>query len=193
MPYIEATTPVPLPGTAMRTSHRQHRSHYRRILGWSLAVAVAAHIAIFALSPDFEVEPLDGSRSEVVAAEANQRTPSTALEVLFGPPVITTADGSALREPPDRILRAARVTELPMLCLHLATDLRVPQSGAIRLSVNSMGHAAVIEVAESTGNACVDTILANTADALRYHWLPDDRFPAPVQLVQPVTLVELTS
>lgn len=176
----------------MRRSHRQHRSRYRKVLTWSLAVAAGVHVAIFALSPDFEIEPLDGSRAEVVATDS-QRTPSTALEVLFGPPMITAPDGSALREPPDRILRAARVTELPPLCVHLASELRLPQSGAIRLQVNAAGHAEVVEVFESTGDPCVDNILANTADALRYHWLPDERFPAPVLLVQPVTLVELAA
>ena len=28
------------------------------------------------------------------------------------------------------------------------------------------------------------------AGDLQYHWLPSERFPAPVHLVQPVTLVE---
>lgn len=45
------------------------------------------------------------------------------------------------------------------------------------------------KLTRSTGDRCGDEILTEMADALVYHWLPTERFPAPVDLLQPVTVI----
>ncbi len=168
-------------------SYRQLRSRNRKVLAWSLAVAAAIHVAVFTLSPDFDVAPMDGSA--VAGAEPRSGGhPTTVLRLVFGPPSISASDGGVWQEPPDRVLHTTRLTEIPMLCTHLESEGSVPLRGAIRLRVNRSGHALAIDVAETTGDWCGDRVLVRAADALLYHWLPNERFPAPVTLVQPVTL-----
>ncbi len=175
----------------MQKSAAQHRKQYRKILTWSFVAAVIVHIAVIWGSPDFEVEPLSpqGSTAE---GDIEDDALTTALEVVFGPPIITTADGSFWQEPEDRTLEAMRLTELPLLCAHLSAQPNLPMRATFHLTVSSRGHAKVEEIAESTGDNCADGALSRAADALRYHWLPSSRFPAPVSLVQPVTLLAVS-
>ncbi len=177
----------------MRSSARQHGDRYRTVLGWSLALALVIHVAVFVFSPDFVVVPPGESKAASSEFRASDVTPTTVYEVVFGPPAIRAPDGTVWQEPQDRVLRATRVTDLPMLCAHLVGNDRTPLQGAVRLLVDQDGNASVVEVEESTGDWCVDRILVRAADALRYHWLPSERFPAPVELVQPVALQAVRS
>ena len=42
----------------------------------------------------------------------------------------------------------------------------------------------------STGSACGDATLARVAGDLWYRWLPSEEFPAPVDVVQPLSFAE---
>ena len=57
----------------------------------------------------------------------------------------------------------------------------------------SLCLAALIHVAVFVlwpGDACGDQVIETVAGDLLYHWLPSERFPAPVDLIQPVTLTQ---
>jgi hypothetical protein len=84
-----------------------------------------------------------------------------------------------------------RAVEGPAECTADLLTVPMPVSGQVRLRVGDSGEAALVGVAEGTGNACFDRLLAMVADALQYEWLPDVRFPAPVELVQPVQLLDV--
>ena len=168
-----------------RSDHLRRR--HRKILWWSLGVAAAAHVAVFALSPDFETQPLVEADEDRGGPTRWTREPRV-IEVLFGPPTIRAADGSLWTEPAERVLRTERVTQFPAGCEALGSEEAHPLQVGLRLRVSESGHATVLGVAESTGNACGDAVLAVVASSLRYHWLPNERFEAPVELTQPVTL-----
>lgn len=174
-----------------RSRSEELRAKSRKIFAWSYAIAAGIlGWVFFVWSPEYNVETWGepGLRSEVV-----QGTPATPVRVtwFFGPPDIQGADGTVSTEPPTRVLEAARVMKLPVEC----RDGRVPLpdgiSGRVRLRVNVSGEAAVEEIVQVTGSACGDQLITAAGESLRYHWLPSEEFPAPVRLVQPVTVVEV--
>lgn len=175
----------------LKTSASEHRNRHRRVLLWSLAGAALVHLIVFVALPDMEVEPLEGSNVRTVDLGSAEKTPSALLDVSFGPPEIANGNGTTHHEPAERVLNTKRLAELPPLCLELAAEGTRPLHGRVRLSVGPAGYAQVEELITSTGSTCGDFVIRNVAGSLRYHWLPDSRFPAPVDLVQPVTLVEV--
>ena len=56
--------------------------------------------------------------------------------------------------------------------------------------VDEGGRTDDVEIEQSTGDACADEVLSRVAGDLWYRWLPSEEFPAPVDLVQPITLAE---
>ena len=54
------------------------------------------------------------------------------------------------------------------------------------------GHTLVDGIEESTGDECADQVILTLANDLFYRWIPSERFPAPVDLIQPVTLTQAT-
>lgn len=162
------------------------RARHRKIFAWSLGVAVLLHVAVFWLSPTFRAEPLGGMEVQGYV-ETGTDGPLMELALFFGPPTIFPGDGEPWTEPAERVLEAGRVVRLSAGCEGFG--LPVPLTGRARLRVDPAGHTMAVEVAESTGEPCADEALTIVADALRYHWLPNERFPAPVEVVQPVTLV----
>lgn len=172
----------------MKSRSEQLRERHRRIMGWSLVGAVAVHAVAFLLMPAFRAEPLGGADPPLdtigVAGGANAE-----VEVLFGPPTISAQDGTDWTEPPERVLPAERAVRLDPDCVALITGDRMPLRGRVRLRVKASGRVDVLGLPESTGDACGDRIAKEVAGDLWYHWLPNDRFPAPVDLVQPVVLL----
>jgi len=172
----------------MKRSAAQHRERHRKVLAWSFAVAILLHLALFLLSPELRVKVLGDPAVEAVQVGPPLDVP-WALDVRFGPPTLTAPDGTSWQEPADRVLQTVRLIELPPLCAAMAGDQPISLRGSVHLQVNVEGHAAVVELVEGTGTACGDHLLRSVAGDLRYHWLPTSRFPAPLDLVQPVRLM----
>lgn len=172
----------------MRTRSEQLREKHRRILAWSLGGAVAIHLAVFLLVPEFQVEPLGGSDTVLdttgVASGAN-----ATVELLFGPPAVRQTDGSHWTAPPDRVLSAEREARLEANCLAVGREGRLPLRIVVHLRVRPSGRVDVRGLSDGEGDPCGARIIQEAAGALWYRWLPDERFPAPVEVVQPVTLI----
>ena len=160
----------------------------RKVLAYSLGIAALAHLAVFFIwSPEFEVEFAEAT--VIRRSEARQGANAAAfVEVLFGPPEIVTGDGTIAKEPPDRTLRAGRVVQLPIMCAGLAQWGSTPSTGTVRLRVNAAGRVDKAQLTRGTGDSCADQVIITVAGSLWYHWLPNDRFPAPLDLSQPITL-----
>jgi hypothetical protein len=89
------------------------------------------------------------------------------------------------------VLEARPILELPDDCADLVPTGREPMSGLVRLRVPVDGRVDRVQLTQSTGDDCGDRVILAVADALLYRWLPNDQFPAPVDLIQPITLREL--
>jgi hypothetical protein len=172
----------------MKTRAERLRDKHRKIMLWSLAMAVVLHIALFALSPTFRTEPLNAPDLQLAPPIPAQGTLGL-VDILFGPPTIHRPDGSTWTEPPDRFLEAERLVQLPPDCEALGHPDQEPLTGKIRLRVYSSGRVSVLELEGNTGDPCGDRALTDVASALLYHWLPNERFPAPVEVTQPVEIV----
>jgi hypothetical protein len=172
-----------------RSRSAELREKNRRVFAWSLGLAALIHIAVFVLWPGFRVEPLAGSGGQDQAVSEAEGG-LTFVDVFFGPPDIFEVDGMLSREPPDRVLEADRVLQLPTECATLGQEGRTPAYGRVRVRVRPSGRADVVGIAESTGDECGDEVIRTVAGDLLYHWLPSERFPAPVDLIQPVTLTQ---
>ena len=171
----------------MKTRATELRRRHRKILMWSIGIAIGVHVAVFAFSPTFQAEPMDGSGRKPEVVRPSDASP-TLLDVLFGPPTITGRDGTRHVEPEARRLEKALAVKLPSGCTVFAADPAGALTGRVELSVDGQGESNVVRIAEHTGVPCADDVMTDLARDLRYHWLPDDRFPPPVHLVQPVTM-----
>ncbi len=169
----------------MSRRHERIRQRERRVLAWSLALAAFAHLAVLVWWPGirFAFETDDDIR----LAGPSEGTP-VFVDLLFGPTEIVGPDGGTFHEPPEHVLAADRVLRLPTECTALAEEGRTPTSGRVRLSIDTNGYTELRGLVGSTGDPCGDEVITAAADALRYRWLPNDRFPAPVDVIQPVTL-----
>ncbi len=175
----------------MRTRSDELRARHRKVSAWSFLIAALVYAAVlFVWAPQWRAERLDSKEIRLVASERVVESPM-AVEVLFGPPEIFTSDGSVWQEPPDRVLEARRILELPDDCADLVLAGREPMSGLVRLRVPVDGRVDRVELTQTTGDACGDRVILAVADALLYRWLPNDQFPAPVDLIQPITLREM--
>lgn len=168
---------------------KQVRSRNRRALAWSILIAAVLHGIVFLLSPTWETKPGDGWTAEV---QSEEPPPEFEIPVLvrvhFGPPAIEASDGTFQREPADRMLEAEHVIRFPEECREpVEATGRLP-SGSVRLRLDWRGRVTTAAVEESAGYACGDELIRSVAEALWYRWLPSERYPAPVELVQPVAL-----
>ena len=179
----------------MRTRSEELRARNRRVFAVSYLIAALILGAIFVWSPAYDVEPLPSKEIERVSAEEGEEsTPPTSpifVQVLFGPPVISARDGTLWEEPEGRTLEVGRIVDIPGECQEVFASEPLPIAGRVRLRVGGAGDADLVEVTESSGRPCFDQLIALVADALHYEWLPDDRFPPPVDLVQPVSILDL--
>ncbi len=171
----------------METRSQVLRRRHRRILRWSLAIAALLHVAALWFLPWFRPDAGGAAGAELV--EATSPIPGGVLfNVYFGPPAIVASDDSVSREPASRFLKTSRVAAPPAGCRGEPWMARESASGSVRLVVAEDGHADATEVLESSGSPCWDHLLMGIAGDLRFHWIPNSRFPAPVVVHQPVTL-----
>lgn len=163
------------------------RRRDRRVFRWSFGIAVVAHGLVLAFGPWFRSDPVSLSATELV-----ERGPPTLggvpVEVFFGPPAIVLAEDSLEMQPPGRVLRASRAVPPPVGCASNDWLARGSAEGRVRLTLRETGRVETVAILEGTGDRCWDMIVAGLAGDLLYRWLPSERFPMPVELVQPVTV-----
>lgn len=176
----------------MNSRGQDLRKRHNWILVWSIAIAGLFHVALFLLWPTMEVEPLPSTESSIEAT-APIAGHAIMVDVHFGPPKIFQRDGSVSVEPPERVLETSRIMSLPTGCGNLIQEDRMPARGEVRLQVVASGHTQVEGIEASTGDECADQVVLTLANDLLYRWIPSERFPAPVELIQPVTLTRATS
>lgn len=180
-----------LEGLLENRSSRLRRRH-RRILLWSMGVAVVLHLGVFALGPRFSAPVSDFTSSPMRVG--GEEVPGVAwIDVTFGPPRIHLPGGAVRQEPPGRVLEAKGV-HLRGVPLHSDCDwLRAvgfdAVAGEVRLRVGDGGEVLEARLAEGSGERCADQVLVAVAGKLRYHWLPDEEATAPVDLAQPMRVV----
>lgn len=184
-------------GSRLDPGWRDARSRrLERQAKWSLsaglAVAAVLHVIILAFSPSFQTNRTVrefGAASELDSVGVTWRF----LEVRFRPPQIELADGSLFQEPPERFLDAEVVDvgniQLSRACRRAQIDWERPRAGSLAVEVNASGRVASAEVERSSGDRCADEVLVAIAASVWYQWLPNDRFAAPVRVVQPVRVV----
>ncbi len=175
----------------MSTRGDELRKKQNKILAWSLAFAAVFHAALFLLWPTMTVEPLPVTDTPILAAVPIVG-PALMVDVHFGPPRIFESDGAVSVEPPERVLETSRILSVPTGCQNLVGQGRTPARGRVRLRVVASGHTLVDGIEESTGDKCADQVILTLANDLLYRWIPSERFPAPVDLIQPVTLTQAT-
>ena len=170
----------------MRTTAAEHRAKQRKVLAWSFMSAFVLHVAVLVFIATRTIEPEPRTSAFGVSSATSATGERLSLEVHFGPPTIATSNGISFREPPNRRLKTIHVTTIPAGCDDLFQGTRSQFSGDVRLLVRESGFVDAVELTRGTGLPCADAVLRSVAGALRYHWLPNERFPAPVDLVQPV-------
>ena len=172
----------------MATRAEELRRQHRRVYGASLLIAVVLHVVAFITFP--------GLRGEVIVTPdleldtvGNVGVANAWVDLLFGPTEVRIAGDAHWTAPPERFLEADRPIRLPDRCLHLAGNTQPRRVARVGLRIKPSGRVDVLGMVSGTGSSCADDIIAEAAGALWYHWLPNDRFPAPLDVEQPVTLV----
>jgi len=173
--------------TGSRSQRLRRRD--RKVFYWSLVAAVAIHVAVVLLVPTFHPESVPVPEAETEPGRPVLARPIL-VQAVFGPPTLAGPEEHSWTEPPERVLDAQRLVLLEGSCMALARNNGPAVRGELRLHVGWAGHARVLHVTESTGYACSDEVLKELGGALRYHWLPNERFPAPLELDQPIQLME---
>ena len=163
------------------------RRRERRVFGVSFGIAVVLHVVVLGFVAWSRVAPEWSPESETIRLVGGSWT-GTPIDVFFGPPKIYEADGSIAEEPPDRILEAVRLLQMPPVCLAREIPPSAPGFGQVRLTVNSSGRIDAVSLDQSTGDVCWDLVAIRVAGDLWYQWLPSERFPAPLELLQPLTV-----
>lgn len=171
------------------------RQRYRRVLTVSLVIAAGIHVLIFVGSPEFHVSPQFklASNPDLVVGEMDADERWGIVNVFFGRPEIISDDGTVRREPPERVLEVYAVavarSALPRRC-HLRNESEVlPAEGRVRVQVDGGGLVVWDRIEQSEGDECGNALLTTLSGSLWYQWIPNDRFPAPVELIQPVRVV----
>ena len=159
------------------------------MLAWSLAVAALVHVLVFVTAPDFRIEPLSGAEVELDTTGVLGGGDAS-VQVFFGPPTVRIEGGADWTAPPERVLIADRAVRLGEGCFPLTNQGRTPIGSRVGLRIRSSGRVDVLGLLDSTGDSCADRLLTEIAGDLWYHWLPNERFQAPVDVEQPVTLLE---
>ena len=167
----------------------QRRKAQRKVFYWGWSVAAALHVILFlawresrevrVTLPNPDLETLNMVDPEFIP-----------LDLFFGPPAIRNATGGISVEPPERFLEVDRLVILPGNCKALVKGSGAVVRGSVRLAVDETGRTDVRSVHQSTGYPCADVVLWRIAGDLWYRWLPNDEFPAPVELVQPLSFRE---
>ena len=167
----------------------QRRRSDRRVLVWCLALAGLLHVVVFLVVPGFQKAAVERASLSLELTDA-PAPGATRLDLFFGPPAIRYASGGVSFEPAERFLETERLVHVPTACLGRIRSSGNDISGSVRLRVKVTGRVDVIGTARSSGIRCADELLERVAGDLRYHWLPNEDYPAPVELTQPIRLSE---
>ena len=167
----------------------QRRRSDRRVLVWCLALAGLLHVVVFLVVPVYQRAAVERASLSLELTDA-PAPGATRLDLFFGPPAIRYASGGVSFEPPERFLETERLVHVPTACLGRIRSSGNAISGSVRLRVKVTGRVDVLGTARSSGIRCADELLERVAGDLRYHWLPNDDYPAPVELTQPMRLSE---
>jgi len=169
------------------------RRRHRRVLGWSMGIAILAHVALFAFSPEFRTV-LPGTSPVRAGSDEGGQGELRWIDVTFGPPTIYLGEGVERVEPPERWLQAR---EVDITGLALDADCQWVRRADLTGTTTSMdlvvawdGRIADARVADGSGDACVDEVMLAVARTLWYRWLPDDDAPAPVEVLQPMQVTD---
>lgn len=162
------------------------RDRNRRILVWSFAGAVLIHIVVFAMWPETPIEPLGEFGATTVTAVEEEGV-FLEIRVEFGGPEIVSSGGRADRRRVARTLETRRLTRMPVEC---RDAMRVGRTydGEVRLVVDQEGRVDRKDMVVGSGDACGDRALLAVAGDLWYRWLPSEEHPAPIVLIQPVSV-----
>lgn len=163
------------------------RRRDRRVYAWSFAVAVVVHALVLFFGPWFRSDPVWRSDTELVAGDPVDLS-GLPVALFFGPPAIEVDGGAISQEPSHRVLHARRLVAPPPGCGPGDWSNPPTASGDVRLVVNAEGLVDEVRLTGSTGYRCWDALVMRVAGDLLYHWLPSERFPAPVELHQPITV-----
>ena len=164
----------------------QLRQQGRRVLVWSLAVAAVIHVAVFALWPRTPVRPLGELRATPIH-DVEEGDVFVEISAEFGGPLIVSAGEQPASDRVEGYLQANRLTRVSLECRE-AFPPGVVHEGEVRLVVNEQGRVESKEVTRESGAPCGDRALLAVAGDLWYRWLPSRSHPAPVVLVQPVSV-----
>lgn len=167
----------------------QRRRAERRVFVWGWSVAAVIHLVVFLNWRESREVRATVPNPDFETVEIADREPIP-LELFFGPPAISNAVGGISIEPPERYLEVDRLVYLPSGCEALIRGSGTIVRGSVRLAVNETGRTDVRGIFQSTGHACADAVLQRIAGDLWYRWLPNDEFPAPVELIQPLSFTE---
>jgi hypothetical protein len=169
----------------------RHRRQHRRVLGWSLAAAALLHLAVLALNPGWVLDQI--SIFAPRSLEDRDGPPELGLvDVSFGPPQIFLPDGSLRQEPPERVLEALDVDirgiRWAQGCVWVGSNGFERIKGEVELEVGREGFVREARISRSSGDGCLDQMLVAISGTLWYRWLPNESSPAPVRLLQPMTV-----
>lgn len=167
----------------------QRRRAERKVFYWGWSVAAALHVILFLAWRESREVRVTLPNPDLESVEIVDREPIP-LELFFGPPAISNAAGGISFEPPERVLEVDRLVYLPAGCQALIRGSGAIVRGSVRLVVDDTGRTDVRDIFRSTGFPCGDAVLQRIAGDLWYRWLPNDEFPAPVELVQPLSFTE---
>lgn len=169
----------------------QRRKAERKVFIWGWSVAAALHVILFLGWRESREVRVTVPNPDLESVEIVDREPIP-LELFFGPPAISNPTGGISVEPPERVLEVDRLVYLPGNCKALVKGSGAIVRGSVRLAVGETGRVDVRGIFRSTGFPCGDAVLQRIAGDLWYRWLPNDEFPAPVELIQPLSFAEMT-
>ena len=168
----------------------QRRKAQRKVFMWGWSVAAALHVLLFLSWREGREVHVTVPNPDFETVEILDREPIP-LDLFFGPPAIRNATGGISVEPPERHLEVDRLVYLPSDCEALIRGSGAIVRGSVRLAVDETGRTDVRGIFQSTGFPCGDAVLQRIAGDLWYRWLPNDEFPAPVELIQPLSFREM--
>ena len=167
----------------------QRRRAERKVFYWGWSVAIVLHLILFLSWRETREVRVTEPNPDFETVEILDREPIP-LDLFFGPPAIRNATGGISVEPPERHLEVDRLVYLPSDCEALIRGSGAIVRGSVRLAVQETGRTDVRGIFQTTGYPCADAVLQRIASDLWYRWLPNDEFPAPVELVQPLSFTE---
>ena len=128
----------------------QRRRAQRKVFMWGWSVAAALHLVVFLSWRESREVRVTVPNADFETVEIVDREPIP-LELFFGPPAISNAEGGVSLEPPERHLEVDRLVYLPAGCRALIRGSGAIVRGSVRLAVDETGRTDVRSISQSTG------------------------------------------